>query len=209
MVAGLITLVAPDATIIPIRAFDADGTADLWTVTGAIIYAMLRGAKVVNLSFGTGQNVWALESSVGMAALGGTITASAGNDGTSMLRYPAAYPVAMAIAATDDRDRRADFSNYGDHISVAAPGEGIFGPYPGGQWAWWDGTSFSTAFVSGVAALVKSAGMTDARTRIESTAVSVRPSLGHGRVDAYAAVGGSSGGGGNGGGNGGSTRRNH
>ena len=59
----------------------------------------------------------------------------------------------VAVAATDQNDRKADFSNYGAHISVSAPGVGIMSTYWNGGYALWSGTSMSVPFVTGAAAL--------------------------------------------------------
>lgn len=55
---------------------------------------------------------------------------AAGNDNTERPGYPAAYPEVIAVAATNASGEKASFSNYGDYIDVAAPGESIASTYP-------------------------------------------------------------------------------
>src|SRR2546425_11661781 len=88
---------------------------------------------------------------------------------------------------------RSTFSNFGDQVvTVAAPGEGIITTYPGGPYAAAWGTSFSTAFVSGGAALLLQVNI---RTHEEAVADALEENtkelpggLGEGRIDLYRAL---------------------
>lgn len=195
MVAGVIALIAPDATIMPIRAFDSSGAGKETDVYKAIQLA--RGARVdvINMSFSLSVDSTLIRSAVSAAAQEGvTMVAASGNENTSSPQYPAAYNSwVSAVSATDSGDYKAGFSNYGSHIDECAPGVGVYSAYPGGQYAWADGTSFSAPFVSAGAALVLSAGLSV--DRIRSTAVNIdgrnrgyRGQLGSGRIDLMAAV---------------------
>jgi len=119
--------------------------------------------------------------------------ASAGNDGKDELVYPAAFTsVVMGVASTNNQDQRSSFSNYGqDLVWVAAPGEGIISPYPYGTYAAGWGTSFSAPFVSGGAALIRSAVSTANQTTAAQAlahAKYINSSLNKGRMDLYQAV---------------------
>ena len=81
--------------------------------------------------------------------------AAAGNAGPkSPPLYPAANPNVIAVSATDAHDRLFAASNRGGHIALAAPGVDIFLPAPDGKYQMTSGTSFSAAYVSGLAALM-------------------------------------------------------
>jgi subtilisin family serine protease len=156
MVAGIAHLAAPGAQILPLRAFDSTGYGDTFDVIQAIHYAAARGASVINLSFSLDGESDELERAIEYAVGRGSIcVAAAGNDGASVLVYPAAMPEAIGVASTDLDDFVASFSNYGnDLVNLAAPGVAVITTYPGGGWAAASGTSFSTPWVSGAIALL-------------------------------------------------------
>lgn len=156
MVAGIVHLVAPEALILPLKAFRADGTATTSNIVQAIYYAVEQGASVINMSFSLSQFSPALLRAVNYAAQKGVVcVASVGNNGDDALVYPAALGNAIGVASTTDADERASFSNYGaDLVRLSAPGEGIVTTYPGSTYAAVWGTSFSAGLVSGAAAVL-------------------------------------------------------
>jgi len=88
---------------------------------------------------------------------GAAVLSAAGNDGSADLRiYPAAEQVkgTRAVAATNEADALAAFSNRGGWITLAAPGEAVVSAVPGGGWGTWSGTSMAAPLATGVAALV-------------------------------------------------------
>src|SRR5437879_3471995 len=148
---GIIHLVAPTARIMPLKAFEADGTAHLFDILRAIYYAVDHGAKVINMSFSTEQRSAELKRAINHAASHGVVcVSSAGNNGARLLVYPAAFDNVLGVGSTSNLDARSAFSNFGDDdVKLAAPGEGIITTYPGGHYADAWGTSCSTPFVSG------------------------------------------------------------
>ena len=71
-------------------------------------------------------------------------------------QYPAVYPEVIAVAATDQGDRRAGFSNFGTKVDIAAPGVNIYSTVPDNTYLFMDGTSMASPHVAGVAALIRS-----------------------------------------------------
>jgi subtilisin family serine protease len=167
-VAGLVHLVAPDAAILPVRVLDDEGIAGNFQISKALAWAIDRGADVVNMSLGETYRSAALEDIVDEARMAGmVVVGAAGNLDQERLRvFPACDDNAIGVAALDWSDVRAPFSNYNERLNLSAPGDSaivdgtvdparaIVGPVPGGAFAAWEGTSFATAFTSGLAALV-------------------------------------------------------
>jgi subtilisin family serine protease len=156
MVAGLVHLVSPTAKILPLKAFNADGTSQLSDIIRAIYYAVDNGARVINMSFSVTESSQALMRAVAYATIHQVIcVAAVGNQGKEMVVYPAAYRNVIAVASTSITDLRSVFSDYGDAVvKLAAPGETLITTYPGGHYAGVAGTSFSAALVSGAVTLM-------------------------------------------------------
>ena len=154
MTAGLAHLVAPNARIMPLKAFRADGSASLYDIDRAIRYATDHGANVINMSFSYAVDSPVLKAAIQYAVSKGVLAiASSGNQGLQMAAYPASYPSVIGVGSTNYSDRRSPFSNYGSSARTSAVGEALVTLYPGGNYAAVWGTSFSTALVSGAAGL--------------------------------------------------------
>lgn len=158
MVAGIIHLVAPQAKILPLKAFGPDGSGYNSNILNAIYYAVSHGAKIINMSFNYSSYSPELTNAINYATNHGVIcVAAAGNDGQDETVYPAALKNVIDVASTGDNDIRSSFTNYGaPPVWLAAPGEGIMTTYPFSTYAAGWGTSFSTPFVSGTTALLVS-----------------------------------------------------
>ena len=192
-VAGIVALVAPQASILPLRVLDSDGLNNAFHLVEAIYYAIDQGADVINLSMGSHAHNEFVQQAIETARDAGVVVvAAAGNDGLEQLLYPAAYEGVIAVAATDENDLPAPFSNFGDAVTVAAPGVGIVSTVPGDNYGRWEGTSPATAFVSGAAALLLSIDQTPAE--VEQTIIETAKPLNSqdlpdaGRLDIAAAV---------------------
>lgn len=170
MVASLVRLVAPAAKIMPLKAFQADGSSNTFDLIRAIYYAADHGATVINMSFNMKESSTELERSIRYAAARKVVlVASAGNDGNEIIVYPAAYPQVKGIASLDEFSVRSGFSNYGPMlVTIAAPGEGMIVAYPGGNYASAWGTSFSTPLVAGAISLLKQVNPTWTASQIEA-----------------------------------------
>jgi subtilase family protein len=194
MVAGIIHLVAPTAKIMPLKAFQSNGTGNLSDILRAVYYAIENHANVINMSFDTKSYSAELVRALHSANNAGIIcVAAAGNDGKDELVYPAALTGnVMGIASTSDVDTQSSFSNYGsDVVWIAAPGENIVSTYPFGTYAAESGTSFSTPFVSGAAALLLQVnpkiGQYGASQEL-AHAKWISAAMNHGRLDVYRAL---------------------
>jgi subtilisin family serine protease len=156
--------VADGSLVMPLRVLNAQGTGSVADVVLAYAYAALKGAKVVNLSLGSKTSSRAERDAI--AAFPGMLfVAAAGNGGADGIgddndldpQYPCAYllPNVLCIAATDNRDRLAPFSNYGAHaVHLGAPGVSIASTWLNGGYGWASGTSMATPHASGAAALL-------------------------------------------------------
>ena len=142
------------AQILPVRVLDSHGNGDYSTLAAGIIWAVDHGAQILNLSLGGISPNTTLLKAVNYAYERGVmIIASSGNDGSGNLRYPARYPVVVAVGSTNSLDQRSGYSNYGSGLDLMAPGETIYSSDPGG-YAYRTGTSMSAPFVSGLAAIL-------------------------------------------------------
>jgi hypothetical protein len=193
MTAGIVHLVAPQANIMPLKAFAADGTGYVSNIIRATYYAVQNGGNVLSMSFSFSPSSNEMATAINYANSQGLIcVASDGNDAEDVVVYPAGLTNVMGVASTSDYDTRSSFSNYGSDVWVSAPGEGIVSTYPYGTYAAGWGTSFSAPFVSGTAALLVniSAGVNQqtAAVAISNAQPISSAGMGNGLLDTYTAV---------------------
>jgi thermitase len=147
--------VAFNAKLLDVKVADNNGQTDALKVAKGIIWAADHNAQVINISIVISKPYPMLEYAVNYAwEKGCVLIAAAGNDGSSNPVYPAAYPHVIAVAASDKTNNLAPWSSRGDWVDVAAPGVDIYSTLPGGRYGNKSGSSFSTALVSGEAALL-------------------------------------------------------
>ncbi|MGD0495286.1 MAG: NosD domain-containing protein [Candidatus Bathyarchaeia archaeon] len=137
------------------KGLDASGIGSSSELAKAIVHAVNQGANIISCSWGSSAESTVLHEAVRYAYEHGVVVvAAAGNDATNVKHYPAAFDEVVAVAATDELDNPASFTNYGDWLKVAAPGVNIYSTVLGGTYAYMSGTSMATPHVSGVAALI-------------------------------------------------------
>lgn len=176
---------APNCKIMPIKALDAKGSGDIYNVALGVIWAVDHGARVLNMSLG-GPNNETLKRAIEYALAKNVVVVTAmGNDGKNVKAYPAAFPGVISVGSVDFNRSRSDFSNYGDWITVTAPGSQIMSTMPTYKttmtefekeegYDYLDGTSMACPIVAGIAALVLSRNPdytpAEVKERIQSTA---------------------------------------
>lgn len=184
--------------IMPLVVVDSTDFASYSNIAAAIQYAADQGVRIINVSIGGSSPSAALQSAVNYALGKGSIVfASAMNNSTSAPYYPAACTGVVSVSATDSTDSLASFSNYGNWITVAAPGQNILTTTVGGGYGYWYGTSFSSPITAGVAALILSVNPALSASAVVSLLEQNTDDLGTagfdnyfgwGRVNAYKAV---------------------
>ncbi|MFK0247607.1 type VII secretion-associated serine protease mycosin [Amycolatopsis azurea] len=201
--------VAPDAEILPVRISDRDigsqGESlriDPQVVANGIRYAADQGAKVINLSLAGHEDFAVIRDAVAHAvARDALVVAAAGNtqrDTTSEIpSFPAAYDGVLGVGAVDIDGARMSGSQIGRYVDIVAPGAKVLASTRAGGHAYADGTSYAAPFVSGTAALVRSAwprlSAPEVARRLMATASPARgglgsPAFGAGSIDPYRAV---------------------
>jgi subtilisin family serine protease len=172
----------------------------------AIYYAVDKGVDVINISFGPQYtppctygygNDNAMRSAI-LNALSNdvVITIAGGNDGVDCPDYMAVIDGVINVAALDQNDNRASFSNHGDWIHISAAGvtmQSTESHYGSVAYAGWDGTSYSAPVVAGVAALIRSHNPSLDRDSVKNILMNTadplsNPDLGAGRVNALNAI---------------------
>ena len=174
--------VALNVKIMPLKVLSGSGSGSIGGIADAIRYAADHGAKVINMSLGGAFPSRVLKKAVEYAhAKGVTVVCAAGNESRGKVGYPAAYPGAIAVSATQQDEAITFYSNYGKDVDIAGPGGNttdgrgnrnnpdggvlqntieIGNPAKDGYFAFM-GTSMASPHVAGVAALVVGEGVTN------------------------------------------------
>ena len=150
--------VAPAADIYAVKVLDKNGSGQYSWIISGIEWAIDNKMDVINMSLGGGEGTEALKQVMEKAAEAGvTVVCAAGND-SGPVNYPAKYPQAIAVSASDSADKIASFSSRGPEIAVIAPGVKIYSTKNGGGYVNLSGTSMASPHVAGLAALAVGAG---------------------------------------------------
>lgn len=207
----------PNCKIMPVKVLDMKGSSSsLVDVAMGMVWAVDHGARVLSLSLGAGVISETVKRAVEYALMKNVVVVSAmGNDGTDPKKnygnfkdYPAALPGVISVGSVDSDRVKSDFSNWGEWISVVAPGRDIMSTMPtymvtktqmefSNNYDFMSGTSMACPMVAGIAGLVLSRNPqytpAEVKERIESTATDLGnagfdPKYGHGLVNAGKAV---------------------
>lgn len=148
-------------TIIPVKVLDSEGSGYTDAIASGINHAVTKGAKVINLSLGGpgfSQDMYdAIENAKNHGVLVACAAGNESEDNDYTPSYPASYDLdnIISVAATDENDDMAYFSNYGaTSVHLGAPGVGILSTVPSASYDTYDGTSMASPHVAGVAALI-------------------------------------------------------
>ncbi len=196
-----------EAMILPLNVIDDNGDGEDADLADAIKYAADNGADVINMSLGGVTSPCCSCPSIVQEAVdyayakGIVLVASSGNhggsDGPNAEMFPANCEHVLGIAATTSNDAIASYSNYGNHVSVAAPGSSIYSTLMGGGYGNKNGTSMATPYVAGLAALLRARFPSYTPDQVASAILDNAEDLGAtgwdeyygcGRIDAFQAL---------------------
>ncbi len=144
--------VCPDCQILFAKQGDS---FDQETISQGLIWSADQGAKAINMSFES-QDGQTLRDAVAYAWGKGAIPVAApANDGTNNPEeVPSSLPNVVSVAATDQTDNKTSYSNYGDWVTIAAPGDKVLSTLPNGEYGNLSGTSMASPVVVGIIGLV-------------------------------------------------------
>lgn len=167
-----------------------------------IVYAAENGCNVINLSWGRAGSFSQSEQNIITAAYnsGVVVVAAAGNSNSSAYHWPAAYDHVVSVAATNSSDHKASFSNYGNWVTISAPGDAIISTWDHESYTALSGTSMASPVAAGVVCLIWSAHdrwevdqvieqLVNTADNIDDLNPGYEGMLGSGRVNAAAAIG--------------------
>jgi serine protease len=202
--------IAPEATLIPVKALSVGGSGTVADLGEGIRFAADRGAGVIVVCVvGDGHSQYLQKAIEYAHRKGSLVIVPAGNSNQNAVPYPARYRYVLAVSALAPDGTRADYSNSGAGVDLAAPGGLIRGEDPSGGivqntfdrrlgvsiFAPYQGTSMAAAHVAGVAALVRSQNISDPDQLATILIRSSQPlphdpknDFGSGKLDAAAAL---------------------
>jgi subtilisin family serine protease len=150
--------VAPLARLYAVRVLDPDGSGSISGIIDGLIWCAKNHIQVANMSLGSDKPSPTLQQALRyVTGMGIVVVAAAGNSGGAV-GYPAAYPEAIAVSASDSDDHIASFSSRGEEVKFIAPGVNIVSSAMDGGYANMSGTSMASPHVAGLVALAVSQG---------------------------------------------------
>jgi len=201
-IASLIVAISPKTKILPIRVLSPNGgMATMDDIERGLDFAVSERVRVIVLPFGASSAGDRLYQEFMKQARrrNVVVVAPAGNAASTDKVYPAALPEVLSVAATDSQDRLTRWSNYGDWVSLAAPGEEVTIMGDDGKLKATNGGSFSAAIAAGAAALLISMNPDVSADRVRDVLIQTakplsgspeapQKSIGGGRIDLAAAI---------------------
>lgn len=188
--------IARNVKILPLRILDGQGSGYIKDLVDALDYAKAKGVRIVNLSLVLPFDSPILNDAIATVSDDMMIVAATGNVSANVY-WPAAYPGTIAVAATDQQDTYATFSNNGPEVDLAAPGVDILSTGENNDYVDNTGTSMATPHVSALAALISSLRPDFSNNQILNTIqqsaidINIGTSrgqdefIGYGRIDVY------------------------
>jgi subtilisin family serine protease len=192
-----------DCSIMCLRIgwLDADGFSyvQMDYAAAAMYYAGDNEAKAFNCSWGSSNSGGISAAATYASSHGVLLISAAGNDNNQTAPYLCTRTDVIAVAATNQSDQKADFSNYGDWVDVSAPGVNVYSTVFDNNYGYMEGTSMAAPHVTGLAGLLCSAAPYLSRAQVQTQIINttdnidaVNPSyiglLGSGRINAFTAV---------------------
>ncbi len=179
---------------------NTSGTTSIDNGYEGIAWAATHGAKVISCSWGGSTYSITNQNTINDAYTNNAIVvASAGNNNTATIQYPAGYNHVLSVANVNMTDHKSGTSTYGTWVDVSAPGDNIYSSLPGNTYGVKSGTSMAAPMVAGLCGLVRSINPAltydEVVNIIKNTADNINalnPSyvgkLGSGRINAFNAI---------------------
>jgi thermitase len=197
--------------ILPVKIMNANGTGYTSYLVDGLYWAANQGAKVINMSIGGFPASTSVQEAVDYAwNKGAVLVGAAGNNGSYQSHYPASFNHVISVSATQMDDELTKWSNYGPRVDVSAPGGSVLTTNchnsRTSSCRYWgehitiSGTSFASPNTAGVVALIRAKNPSWTPQQVVDRLISTvddrgyagwDPRYGHGRVNAYRALGGS------------------
>lgn len=188
--------VATNVSVLPIKAADDAGAFSDTSISAGIRHAVQRGARVINLSLRGTDPLPMTSAAIAEARRAGILViAASGNDGVNQVSYPGAYEGVLTVGSSVN-GRRSTFSNGGSRLDITAPGENVLSSQNGG-YGQRSGTSMSSPYVAGVAALVMARNPQWTAEQVKAHLINTATDFGargkdidfgYGEIDVFAAV---------------------
>ncbi len=181
-----------NCSIMPIKALSSSGGGYSDDLANAIYYAVDNGANIISMSWGGYTESSLITDAINYAHNNSVVlVAAAGNSNLDRKSYPAGYDSVIAVAATNQTDSKASFSNWGSWVDIAAPGVDIYSTFEGDTYYEASGTSMACPHVAGLAALLLSynSSLTPQKLlnilKTSSESINSDYFIGAGRINAY------------------------